>query len=475
MHAMSTQSVAPAPKKVRVFPAHLAPIDRFFLTDNTPTHPMTYVIRMDCTGKIDRDAFEQALKGAVERHPYTHAIIGPGKRGMLNWLDGKRAPEVIWVDYDDPIDIKLPEEEGIDLTKDLGLRIWVKHNDQQCQVLFQFHHSVTDGTGAFRFIGDFLALYDQAKGGDAQLLPLKPGLLRERLTQMAPAFAEGNTWRQAKMVWRYSWEIFAKWAVPLSQPKKKSKATFPGYFLHTFTRAEVGKLRDYAESHNATLNDYLLERLFQTVRDWNAKHGAKRSSRKMRVMMPSDLRDSRDTEMPCANVVGYTFLNRHYRDCDNPKEMLRGISNETAQIKHGHVGKDFIDALTAIGYFPWALPLVQHRGWSLCTMLLTNNGDPGRRITAKLPRKGGKLYAGGLLVEQFSGVPPIRRRACLAVTAMTYARELTICARLDPNHYGDEESKDILRMFIERLTEPVHEAPTDVAPADGTPDSGAEK
>ena len=67
--------------------------------------------------------------------------------------------------------------------------------------------------------------------------------------------------------------------------QKKSRSTFPGYFLHTFTRPEVGNLRDYAESHSATLNDYLLERLFQTVRDWNAKHGAKRTSRKMRVMM----------------------------------------------------------------------------------------------------------------------------------------------------------------------------------------------
>lgn len=452
------ESVAPqeeaSTKPVRVFPAHLAPIDRFLLDDDTLKHPMTYVIQMDCQGVIEREVFEQALEGAIQRHPYTRAKIGPGKRGMLNWLDARgERPQVDWGDFDAPYNVKLPEGEAIDIRNHVGLRVWMRQDEQKSRVLFQWHHSVTDGTGAFRFIGDVLALYDKALGGEkSELLPLNPALLRERRTRMAPAYERGEHAKVRGAIWRFFKEVFAYSAATIAVPKKVGEATFPGYFSHTLSREQVNGLRDYAESHNATLNDLLLERLFQAVRDWNRRH-AKPLRRKMRIMMPSDLRDSRETEMPVANMVGYTFVSRHAKECDDPVALLKSIAAETTQIKHAQTGKDFIDALTGAESVPWALPLVLHRGWCLSTTLLTNNGDPARRMNARLPRKGGKLAAGGLIVERFSGVPPIRDKSYLAIAAMTYARQLTINARFDPNHYGDQQSEEMLETYIGRLKE----------------------
>ncbi|TWT35456.1 acyltransferase PapA5 [Posidoniimonas corsicana] len=452
-------AASPPARKQRLFPAHLAPIDKFLLDDDIPRYPMTYVIQLDCEGAFDRDDFEAALDGAIERHPYLTAKIGPGKRGMLSWIDGGAdRPLLDWGGYDDPI--VPPGGEPIDIRNEIGLRLWVRQDERRSKLVFQWHHSVTDGTGAFRFMGDLFVLYDQSKGGKkSKMLTLDPTLLRERRGRMARAYTAGNKRAVRAELWNQLREVFTRWAAPLAPRADKSAASFPGVMIHTLPKDETAQLRAVADKAHVMLNDLLLERLFQSLAVWNSMHVRRTSKRPLRVMMPTDLRESSETEMPAANMVGYTFISRKAEECTDSDALLRSIANETDQIKHSQRGKGFIDAITASEVVPWAIPLLLHRGWCLATAVLTNNGDPARRMNARLPRDGGRLASGGVVVTRFSGVPPLRERTNVVLSAMTYAKELTLSVRCSPQEFGDEESQQFLDLYLAKLRELLPQQP----------------
>ncbi|TWT66764.1 Condensation domain protein [Posidoniimonas polymericola] len=452
------QSPTQSTKKQRYFPAHLAPIDKFLLDDDVPKYPMTYVIQFDFEGSFDREDFEFALAGAVERHPYVAAKIGPGKRGLLSWVDGGGdLPTIDWGGIDDPI--VPPGGEPIDIRNEVGLRVWVRQDDSRGVVVFQWHHSVTDGTGAFRFMGDILVHYDQRQGGEkSKMLGLAPALLRERRARMARAYTAGDQKGVRQALWKQLREVFMRWSAPLAPADTKGAASFPGVMITTLSKDETAQLRGSADRANVMLNDLLLERLFQTMAEWNQEHAKRPSRRPLRVMMPTDLRESSETEMPAANMVGYTFISRPASECGDSESLLRSIANETDQIKHSQGGKAFIDAITAAEIAPWAMPWLLHRGWCLATAVLTNNGDPARRMNARLPRDEGRLAAGNVVVTRFSGVPPLRERTSLVVSAMTYAKELTLSVRCSPHEFGDQESQQFLDRYVAKLRESL--APT---------------
>jgi hypothetical protein len=73
---------------LNVLPLHLAPIDAFFLADDNPRYPMTSIIRLEFSGRMDEAAFRAALDSATARHPLTRAVIRPAQGGA--WCLGSR-------------------------------------------------------------------------------------------------------------------------------------------------------------------------------------------------------------------------------------------------------------------------------------------------------------------------------------------------------------------------------------------------
>ena len=430
-----------------IFPSYLAPIDQFLLADDTPDHPMTFVIQMECDGVFDRSDFETALIEALDRHPLLRAFVRPAKQNKPCWVDCKGvATPISWGDRGEPIDCP---REGFDLANETALRIWVRQDAEQSLVTFQFQHAATDGTGAFRFIGDLLVFYDRLQGGErSEVLDLDPALLRERRRRMSRAYAAANNRELWAAGWRQIKSLFWNRSAVLAAPITPGHFAFPGILVHTFDREQTRALRAVADTKNLMLNDLLIAALFLTLRDWNRRQESRDGSRALRILMPTDLRDSSETEMPAANFVAYTFLNRQPSECNDHAELLRSIGAETAQIKYSSSGTDFIDAISAAERFPWLVPFLLRRSRCLATAVLTNNGDPARRMTAKLPRTGGRLHTGGITVQRFSGVPPLRPKTRAAFCAMTYARELTISLRGDPQLFREEDTQALLDIYV---------------------------
>ena len=142
----------------RLFPLRLAPIDLYFQLMDRPSYPMTFVSHLYLTGQLDRDAFQAALEDAIRVHPLLATLIGKARKNETCWLENpNNEPHVEWLAENEPFVFN--QGEAFDLTKEPGLRLWVRQGRDQCEIAGEFHHACTDGTGAHRFWGSLLSGY----------------------------------------------------------------------------------------------------------------------------------------------------------------------------------------------------------------------------------------------------------------------------------------------------------------------------
>jgi hypothetical protein len=246
---------------------------------------------------------------------------------------------------------------------------------------------------------------------------------------------------------------------PLAPPLKVecSHATdFPGFLSFSFARTDHQKLRDAANSWGVTLNDLLLRDLFLTLEHWNRPQrpfSLQRFSQRpwLRILMPTDLRSGEDYEMPAANLTGYTFLARKIRDCAWPSELLQSIRNETAMIKHRRSGAAFMDTIFLASQVRWLLPFFLSRNRCLATAVHSNVADPSRRFTAQFPRESGQIVCGNLVLEEITGVPPLRAKTRATFSISQYNRRLAISLRCDPRLFRLEDTAILLKLYAARL------------------------
>jgi NRPS condensation-like uncharacterized protein len=315
-----------------VFPLLLAPIDKFYCADDSPQFPMTSVIFMEFEGKIDRESFELALDDALVRHPLLGAHIRNAKRGLPCWVAATDVePQIDWGPLEEPV--SLLGEERIDLTREVGIRFWIRSSDDATRVTIQVHHACTDGTGVYRFLGDLWALYGMRTANGAktpQLGEMDPQLLRARRRRMSYLANEKNKKLQFVLHGlREAYRVFGKCVQPLAAPKhveanRGAKIEFPGVVSFTMTKDEHEGLRTYAAKQAAMLNDLLMAEMFRTIIRWNDQQGSQ-GRRSLRIMMPSDLRGTEDYTMPASNMTSYTFLARRRGQCSDPAKLIREI------------------------------------------------------------------------------------------------------------------------------------------------------
>ena len=235
----------------RLFPLYLAPLERFFLADVGPEHPMTFTIRLDLTGVVRREAFERAIAAALKRHPLLHAYVRKAKRNRPCWVhagDGK--PSIDWRSAEDPVICE--NGEHICLDRETGLRVWVRQASETAIVVLQFHHACTDGIGAYRFIGDLLASYGLEVGGTEplpRLEPVEPAQLRERFAVQVELWASNDRWGQLRRGLGQLWRLIRNRPrrLPPRDSSAATAASFPGFFTRSLEADEHEALRQAAQ------------------------------------------------------------------------------------------------------------------------------------------------------------------------------------------------------------------------------------
>jgi hypothetical protein len=69
----------------------------------------------------------------------------------------------------------------------------------------------------------------------------------------------------------------------------------------------------------------------------------------------------------------------------------------------------------------------------------------------QLPRRQRRIVCGDVLLEQVSGVPPIRPLTRASIAVITYAEEVTLCLQCDSNYFERAQASELLQIYIARL------------------------
>lgn len=435
--------------------------------DDRPEYPMTFVVQMEFEGALDRDAITRALPLTLQRHPLYQAVIQPAKGGRDGWVAAPDpAVTIDWGDLGAPVELQ--GGEAIDIRNEVGLRIWIRANDEQAVVTLQCHHAAADGIGSYQFISDWLWFYAAEVGMpiEEELPPLEPHALRDRIRN---SFNLENYQDEAgkfdsRSTKTLGWQCI-KGVQPLSAPKgktsRKSVATgqvidFPGLCSFEFAPKVYREIRRVAEQRGQTTNELLIERLLVTMRQWNEANGQS-GRRDLCIMMPMDLREL-DTRMAtAANLVSYALIRRKQSQCVASEELIDSLRQEMLHLKHLRQRTPFMSMISYIQRFPVGLKKWISSRRCMATAIVSNTGDPTKRFLVPFPRSKGLLQAGNLTMTDISGVPPMRLGTRLTISIFTYRRVLKICLRCDPHLFDREDTKrfaDAYQQSIEALMAP---------------------
>ncbi len=421
------------------------------LLDDRPEYPMTSVIDVRLSGRLDEEVFRVALDEVVRRHPLLGCMVEP-RRCMPCWVPAARPkPMLDWGPEGSPR--LCPRGVPIDLRRELGLRVWVRQGEQDATMTLQLHHSVCDGVGIIEVIGDLLAAYGNVVAKSAEkpkLAPLDPAKLRLREQFDRTPSATETPWRD---FWQRHWQsidwfLFAPKPLlaPPERPATPSEPLeLPGITVHVLGKADWKSFRRLASRHGISPNELLVRDLFLTLDRWNAQWKPNWRGR-VRITMPTNLRELEHEGMPAANLVSHAFLTRKRSVCRDPDRLLATVRTEIDQILRQKQGLWFLDGIRFIRRAPLLKPVLE-LGRCFSSAVLTNLGNPVHRFTARFSYDCGQAVIGDLRLLSIVGAPPLRPKTRAVFGLTICGGELMIATRCDPHLFNKDDCARLAALF----------------------------
>ena len=437
-------------------PLPLVPFEHYLLTDDRPDYPMTIFVKLHFTGVLDRPSFERALADTVARQPLLRAFIRESRPGRWEWIDQSNSQAFLsWnrlgVAWD------FPQGRQLDLRREIGIRVWIRHDDERSEMLLQVHHACCDGLGVMQILEDFMLAYDgQRRPGvvvnfreqDNGLVARrgKFGLSPLRLLLRLPQELLGLIG---------ALEFMAHRPLPVAIPAAPSGANklshdeFPASVSHRFGPEEIRVLRNVAKTHEATLNDVLIRDLFLALGDWTDEHEPANRGQVLRIMVPVNLRSDEDKRAPAANIMSMVNLDRRPSKFGTPRSLLRGLSWEMWAIRKFRLGLTLIHLARLLRKVRGNLAALLPDTRCLATCVLSNLG----RIPsgAALPRTKGRNLVGDVVLENIEGLAPLRPFTRVAFVVLFYGGHMSLTMTYDPGQLAPDDARQLLSTLVSRI------------------------
>ena len=453
------------PISPNLFPLPLTAWELYMLLDDRPAYPMTSVIDVRLSGRLDEEAFRAAVDDVLKRHPLLACRIQRHRLRMPCWIPAPELqPKLDWASAGTPK--VCPDGVRIDLRRELGWRIWVRQDEQEATITIQLHHSVCDGVAILEVIGDLLAAYGvRVADGEhkPRLAPIDPAKLRLRNQFNRTPAPSDTPWADFwnKRWHSLNWLLFAPKPVLPPPERPVSPAAppeLPGSIVHVLSKAEWKAFRRAADRHEVSPNELLVRDLYLTLDRWNCQQNPDWRGR-LRITIPVSLRELEHEGMPAANLVTHAFLTRKRREYRDSSGLLASVHWGTERIMRQKRGLLFLNGIELIRWAPLMKPLLDG-GRCFSSSVLTNLGNPVRRFTAQFPYESGRAVVGDLRLLSIVGAPPIRpkTRAVFGLTAC--CSELMIAARCDPYLFTPAESARLAAMFGDQIRQSSGISPT---------------
>ena len=341
------------------------------------------------------------------------SVVGRDPRLGQVWLPTDRIPPVDWAPLGTPLGDRY--DAPIDLTSDLGLRVWVRQSADRSTVLLHFHHACGDALGTFAFIEDLLALYASlCPGGPAVTpRPLEPGRLLRRGLASIPKRRWYHHPFDLMFGIREGLRFFLKAPSPLAGPSQRAagEAAGPAEMLSRSLGPDVAaRLRAVASASGATVNDVLLCDMFVTMRRWNARHSGGKTGKFLRILDAAEFpragrrrhADGQHHELRLSDARG-SAIAKHSPGC------CPGCGPRPQVIRRDRLSVFFLGSLAAALAAGMLDKLLASK---ICfsTAVVSNFGLPSaavcRPVSANCPRPGGRQHG----FPRFTGCSPAQTR-----------------------------------------------------------------
>ena len=449
-------------------PLSLTPFEEYMLCDDRPDYPMTGFFRLRFSERLAVPELESAIQTAVERHPLLRSKVFGRGQARPRWVTEKAA-SIALEQWSSEADGEYPPASPIDLTRSIGLRIWLVDRTGANDLVVQAHHACTDATGLCQLIEDILLAYAAnvgVAGRDAVFrvvdntrLPDRNrfGLTWKKLLRMIPGLTAG-----LHVVAKFFLRKAASLAPQFSgQAPAHATGTFPSPQTFDFDCADTARIKSGARERRVTVNDLLARDLFLALQVWRTTHGIVEIRSWLRFFVPINQRTVDDGTRSAANIMSAVFLDRNPRQMADPETLLQSIHAEMQMVKRWQLGFLFIAAMSALSRFPRLRQQIIQCDECAPTCVFSNIGVI--LGNTPLPRQDGRIAIGDLLLKGVDFIAPLRPKTVAAFCVYTYAGRLSVNLHSDPRAISPEQADDLLERYVGQIRDSLHDCATDVA------------
>ena len=430
------------------FPLPLTAFERYMNADDRSDYPMTFVIEIRLSGPFELSVFQESLQRSVQRHPLFQATIA--KVGnQLSWIKSQ---------CDIPVTINHPTQDSrlskIDLRHQPGLKVHIDSDNETTRVRFLFHHAVTDGIGAMRFIGDLLGVYGVITAKEADSIPelaiLDPNVLHLRGQLWSPSADPDRSWKRTLGHLIKFFVCLPKGLIstPITESSTQLSSPFVSRLLD---RQMFNRIKKEASVHGVSPNDVYLTCLFAVFREWNQRFKNSVGRESYRVLIPSSLRTPEHDQMPAANVISYVLIHSSAKATYNLTKLAKDLSQQMQAILSTADSRLFARVIEFAGAIPGGINCLVSSPLRICTGVLANVGEVKRQLNCHFPIEKGKCRAGSVVLEGLHGAAPIRKGTAVGISLGAYAGELLINFNCDPKRFSLEEANQFADLFVSQL------------------------
>ncbi|MEZ6055021.1 MAG: condensation domain-containing protein [Planctomycetaceae bacterium] len=431
-----------------LFPLPLNTIERYVLCEDSKECLWTFVIAAQLRGRLNRDALEQAIEEALERHPLLDSVVESRALRTPVFVPGKdRRCPVKWVQTDDRATVGSLTRHQFDLSRETGLRVIVISDNDRATVHFEFHHCTTDGIGAIEFICDVLARYaNLTSDANLDLPPLDPMLLRQRSVRASLVESAGSWSAFASGLTRETAKILGRWTSPLARNREsrcedREPIGYPGSRSRRIPDV-LKALRRAAAAHNATVNDLVMASMMRMLHWWNDRQGQDADRQWFRLYIPVNLREPRHDHIPAVNLASCVMLTHRGKSFHDVAGLTRNLSSHIGtlvRLRHEIAWQRVAAVFTIIPGMKAAMGIAPKS-----TAIVTNVGDLRRRFPVRFPSEDGRCVVGDVILEDLISSAPLRRGNHATLSLSTYAGGLTLNLTLQPNGFSGQDCEEML-------------------------------
>lgn len=446
----------------------LTAFEKYMVQDSHPGYEMTILMEWAFRGRINRELLVEAYNRVTKFEPLFRSILVK-KGSQMYWdVDDKHLVSISFETSDNSIE----ENEGtrymISLNpEERSGQIIIREFTDGVAFDVYVHHAIGDGIGIHQFFSNWMKEYDLLLHGqtDTSALNFHPDV------DLFPRREEIHFVPKEKMSFSTKFrdvcqgisKFFAHRVLPMLKEdnidKSKLSDSFPMYWRR-FGQDFFLKYKAKAKSLGASVNTLMMRDMYIALRKWIEKYPVdnkpiERQNRWFRMLVPINIRTDFHRTAPCANIVGYLFIDKKPVECDRSESLIQSIQKIIVKCKNFNSGSTFIKSIQFLGKIPGVMSLMTSDKKCHCSVILSTVGNVCKSSHQEDYRTNDDIRIEHdqypLQLFRMLGAPPTRPHTPISIGVMQRQGEAFISCRYDLNTITDQTMLEFYNMFVDEM------------------------